>query len=142
MTPIYASNRANIAGWYAFNMPPDSRRAFWDGGAGKRDQGATGFWCPYSGNIVDASDKLIESMPKTALDCALEGDEVIVTGFPKVQFMIGVAGHEVTQVDLNYMYDRPEQCANFIDEVTLGAELLDDTPCRVVGIEKLPDDKD
>lgn len=141
MTPIYASNRADVAGWYAYTPPIYARRAFWDGGVGKRDQGATGFWCPYSGNIIDAPDKLIDNMPSVALDCALDGDEVVVTGFPKVEYMVGVAGREVTEVNLDYMYEGPEQRANFVDEITKGAELIEGYPCRVVGVEKLPDDK-
>lgn len=142
MTPIYASDRANVSGWYAYNLPVNARRAFWDGGAGKREQQATGFWCPYSGNIVDAPDKLIESMPGVALDCAIAGDDVIVTGFPKVEFMVGVSGNEVSEVDLDYLYDYPEQRANFVDELSRGESLLEGTPCQVVRVEKLPDDKD
>jgi hypothetical protein len=142
MTPIYASDRANVEGWYAYQPPVFSRRVFWDGGVGKRDQGATGFWCPYSGNIVDAPDKLIEAMPSVALDCAVEGNEVIVTGFPKVEYMSDVAGDELTEVDLDYLLADPIKTASFMDEIELGEELLEGTPCRLISVEKLPDDRD
>lgn len=142
MTPIYASNRADVSGWYAYNVPTYARRVFWDGGAGKRDQQATGFWCPYTGNIVDAPDKLIQSMPRVALDCAIDGDEVIVTGFPKVEYLISSVGAQVEPLDLDYMYDNPGQWGNFMDEITRGVDLLGDSPCTVVSVEKLPDDKD
>jgi len=140
MTPIYASDRANIAGWYAFNVPFNTRRAFWDGGEGKRGQGATGFWCPYEGTIIDAPDHLIKSMPKVALDCAINNDEVIVTGFPKIEFMVTESGQDLMELDLDYIITDTGDQANFIDELSAGEDLLEDTPCRLVRVEKLPDD--
>lgn len=142
MTPIYASDRANIAGWYAFNMPPGSRRAFWDGGEGKRGQEATGFWCPYEGTIIDAPDDLIEKMPKVALDCVVHNGEVIVTGFPRIEFMVTESGENLKRLDLDYVQTVDGSAATFIDELSIGEDLLEGTPCRLVHVEKLPDDRE
>lgn len=140
MTPIYASNRAKIAGWYAFLIPDDStRRVFWDGGVGKRMSGATGFWCPYTGNIVDAPDSLLKAMPNVCMDGYLTDDEVIVTGLPKVEDFVGVVVDAFTE-ETRYIYDEPGLRASFIDEIAYGNELFNGGPCRMVQVEKLPDD--
>jgi hypothetical protein len=141
MTPIYASNRADVSGWYAFDVPLGGRRAFWDGGVGKREQQATGFWCPYHGNIVDVPDRVARNMPPVGLDCVIVGDEVLVTGFPKVVHMHGVIDGEPEMEAVKYLYDDPSKVGNFIDELTIGEELIDGSVCRMVSVEKLPDDK-
>jgi hypothetical protein len=150
MTPIYASDRSDISGWYAYDFPPEGRRVFWDGGVGKRDQLATGFWCPYTGNIVDAPDRLVSSMPDIALECILHGNDVLVTGFPRIEYLTGFNGSNLGSAvmsetpganDVRYLYDDPQDRANFIDEITIGPEMLEGTPCRVIQVEQLPDDK-
>ena len=140
MTPIYASSRANLANWYAYNYPTTGRRIFWDGGVGKRESGATGFWCPYTGNIVDAPDKLVEAMPAVCIDGVIVGDEVIVTGLPRVQDFIGLVVAAFSD-QTKYLFDDPTKQANFADEILRGNELLGDGPCRMVGVEQLPDDQ-
>ncbi len=140
MTPIYASERATIQGWYAYDVPRYSRRAFWDGGVGKRDNGATGFWCPYTGVIVDAPDKIIKAMPNICLDCALDGDDVIVTGFPRVGEILGMITDAFSK-EVRYIYDEPGLIANFMDEVAYGADMLVGSPCTMVSVEKLPEDR-
>ena len=142
MTPIYASNRAKIAGWYAYDLPTNpqtSRRVFWDGGVGRRDSGATGFWCPYTGNIVDAPDRLLGAMPRVCVDGYLIGDEVIVTGLPKVEDFVGVVVEAFTD-ETDYLYDEPGLRGNFADEILRGDELLGDGPCRMIRVEQLPED--
>lgn len=141
MTPIYASSRAKIAGWYAFNLPPDgeSRRAFWDGGVGKREHNATGFWCPYTGNIVDAPDKFVGSMPPVCMDGYIFNDEFICTGMPKVDDFIGIVVEAFTD-EVDYLYKEPGLRANFADEIHRGDNLFGNSPCRMVRVEQLPDD--
>lgn len=139
MTPVYASNRAEIGGWYAFDLVDDGRRVFWDGGIGQRQQGATGFWCPYSGNIVDAPDKMIDAMPDVALDGCIHDGEFLVTGFPKINHFSTVIQPDDDIV--RYIYRDPTKLANFADEILYGPELIEDSPvCRMVRVEQLPDD--
>lgn len=140
MTPIYASERAKLSGWYAYQIPDDtSRRIFWDGGVGKREAGATGFWCPYSGNIVDVPDGFAAKMPNVCIDGYLHDGEIIVTGLPKVEDFVGVVVDAFTD-ETRYLYDEPGLRGSFADEIHRGDELLGDGPCRMVRVEQLPDD--
>lgn len=140
MTPVYASRRAKIGGWYAYQYPASHfRRVFWDGGVGKRQLGATGFWCPYTGNIVDVPDRLLRDMPNVCIDGFTDGHEVLVTGLPKVEDFIGVVGEAFTD-ETDYLYNEPGMRGNFADEIHRGDELLGEGPCRMVPVEQLPDD--
>lgn len=141
MTPIYASNRADVAGWYAYNLPLYGRRALWDGGVGPRGQGATGFWCPYTGVIIDAPDKLLERMPNVALECFIVDDEVLVTGFPELEKLVGVVLKSLPQQTVQEVHVGYGNSVSFLDEIVSGPDLLEGTPCRVVPVEKLPDDR-
>lgn len=140
MTPIYASNRACLSGWYVYNLPTVGMRVFWDAGAGKRDNGETGFWDPYSGVAVDAPDDTLNNMPNICLDCILKHDgNVVVTGMPSPAFLDKIMD-ESKIGSIESLYDDEQNRPSFFDELTMGRDLLEGTVCSMVEVTQLPHD--
>lgn len=137
MTPIYASNRAKIAGWYVFSQPL-GRYVVWDGGIG-RSHYSTGVWCALTGNIVDVSDEVAESLPDCCVAGYLYGDEIEVIGFPHI-YDISKTASTIPGLNIPYVYDAaPTWRAAFVDEIIEAEKLLEGSCCRLVSLEALPD---
>lgn len=140
MTPIFASNRAQVQNWYAYQHP-QGRVVIWDGGI-NRSRVATGFWCPITGNIVDVDDSLPAKMPKVCLFGHLnsDNDRLTVTGFPHVNEIMPIVTDSAVFTPVQYFYDDPQARASFMDEVLYGPDFLKGTPCDTIDVHQLPED--
>jgi len=136
VTPIYASDRAQLQSWYAYRQPA-GRYIIWDGGVNQSNT-STGLWCPFTGNIVDAPDKLIAGLPKDLVVAGyINGDRVTVVSFPHARDILPVTPYTKS---MRYFYPDPEARASFMDEILHGPELLEGTSCDMVDVEQLPED--
>jgi len=139
MTPVYASDRSQVQNWYAYDEP-NGRYVFWDGGT-NRSRVATGFWCPITGNIVDAPDKMLAAMPPVCLCGHIQDDRMIVTGFPHVTDIMPVVSDSAVFNPVQYFYPDPEARASFTDEVLIGPDLIEGSPCELVRVIQLPEEQ-
>jgi hypothetical protein len=136
MTPIYATTRAQLAGWYAYHQP-GGRYVIWDGGINTM-QTSTGLWCPFTGNIVDAPDALLKNLPELCVAGYMHGEEIIVTSLPHPDEILPVS--PFTRKLKYFDFVDPHVRVPFLEEVIYGPELLAGTSCRMVDVEQLPDD--
>ncbi len=135
MTPIYATERANLSGWYAFKEPR-GQYSIWDG-CGKFGM-QTGFWCPFTGNIVDCNDSMPDNMPSIPAAGYLNGDEFCVLGFPDAEDVLPTLGGD-PDIIMDFI-DRPgiQIQASMYDEIMDEARVLEGTSAYYVAWVPLP----
>ena len=135
MTPIYATHRANLSGWYAFKEPP-GQYVIWDGCGQFGMQ--TGFWCPFTGNIVDCNDSMKGKMPNIPAAGYLHGDEFCVLGFPDAEDVLPTLGGDPDLI-MDFI-DRPgiQINASMYDEIMDADRVLEGTNAYYVDWTPLP----
>ncbi|MCP4896279.1 MAG: hypothetical protein GY906_04825 [bacterium] len=137
MTPIYATQRADLSQWWAYKVP-EGRSAIWDGGIHDRTD-ITGLWCPVTGNKIDAPDSLLRDLPATCLYGMVDGDHFHVTGFPHIRTLLHMFPLCPYEPKLAYPETKVLR-ATFLDEFMAAPELLPDC-CSFVTPTTLPDHK-
>lgn len=139
MRPIYASNRINLSGWYAYKQPA-GHPAIWDGGANRLGE-RTGLWCPITGAVIRRSNEWLNKLPNMPLDGTLEGDVLHVTSFPHVELLLGTIGR-TTDNPVMYMANDNGGSIAFYQEAMEAMALLDGETCKFVNCTILPDDQE
>jgi len=136
VTPIYMTDRANLSGWYAFKEPR-GKYVIWDG-CGKFGM-QTGFWCPFTGNIVDCNDGMPAKMPSIPAVGYLHGDEFCVLGFPDAEEVLPLLGQD-PDIIMDFI-DRPgtQVQASMFDEIMDADRVLEGTNAYYVDWTPLPD---
>ncbi len=135
MTPIYATSRANLSNWLAFKEPR-GKYVIWDG-CGKFGM-QTGFWCPFTGNIVDCNDGMATKMPSIPAVGYLHGDEFCVLGFPDAEDVLPTLGGD-PDIIMDFI-ERPgtQQQASMFDEIMDADRVLEGTNAYYVDWTPLP----
>lgn len=84
MTPIYASNRIDLSGWYAYQQPP-GEVVLWDGGFNRvNDYSRVGIWSAITGQPIYRDPSWLAKLPQVPMYGHLDGDHFHVTDFPHV----------------------------------------------------------
>lgn len=87
MTPIYASDRIDLSGWYLHDTPP-GRLLLWDGGFNRtEDYSRVGLWDLTTGTKVFNDPDWLKQLPQIPMYGFLENDFFTVVDFPHVDVL-------------------------------------------------------
>lgn len=139
MNPIFATNRVDISGWYAYREPP-GQYVIWDGGA-NRDGKNTGLWNPTTGEPIQRDAEWLNKLPQMPISGNLDGDVFNVTAFPDLEILLNRIGR-TTDNAVFFMRREDGSPLQFHEYATKAAEFLDGETTRFVRCRVLPDDKE
>lgn len=140
MIPVLVSPRANMAGWYAFHYPNESRYVVWDGGINRYT--ASGVWDALTKTPIFVDDVWINRMPNMPLAGFLKPDgEFLVHSVPTVSYVVQRFGRTNNTYQVTDLIPEGSP-AYFLKEWFKCQDLLDGDQCRFVPIQVLPDDHD
>lgn len=88
MTPIYASNRIDLSGWYAYDQP-EGDLVLWDGGLSRaKEYSRGGLWDYVKGHPVYRDPAWLDQLPNLPMFGHLDGDHFNVIDFPHVGLIL------------------------------------------------------
>lgn len=142
MTPIYASDRLNASGWYAF-QEPDGHLVIWDGGVNRDSpESEIGLWCPFSGMPVPRPASYLERLPTMPLYGWLEGDKFTVMDFPHIHDALNLTGRR-TDNEVSCMTEADNTPLRFYRGILEAPNIFDADDCPAVFVRCciLPEDR-
>lgn len=142
MTPIYASNRLDASGWYAFQQP-EGTLAIWDGGANRDgEQSTVGLWNAMTGEPIVRSASYLDRLPKMPMYGWIYKNKFWVTDFPHVEQILNITGRR-TDNPVYYMVGADGSPVRFFLATLEAPNVLEDPDvAQFVNCRILPENKD
>ena len=144
MTPIYASNRIDLSGWYAFQEPA-GMLALWDGGVNRETvDSKLGIWCPMNGVPIYRDPEFLDRLPNIPMYGWVDDEGFTAMDFPHVDDALNLTGR-LTDNQVFYLTQNDGSPLPFF-AATMRADMVfssvENCNARFVGCRILPENKD